>query len=110
MSRALSACFIKQFDPKDDIQHRLSTIIAHVVQHHYHALHALCRSQTQKWELFAACLQHLQLVTAALQPGMVQAQASSQSAPPPGLSVMLDMLREFSPDPDDACHCPSKQT
>lgn len=52
------------------------------------------RSQTQKWELFAACLQHLQLVIVALQPGMVQPQSNSQSTPPPGLSVMLDMLRK----------------
>ncbi|KAL3148728.1 hypothetical protein ABBQ38_014140 [Trebouxia sp. C0009 RCD-2024] len=53
------------------------------------------KSQTQKWDLFAACLQHLQLVIAALQPGMVpSSQANGHSAPPPGLSVMLDLLRD----------------
>lgn len=52
----------------------------------------------QKWELFAACLEHLQLVIDALQPGMVQAQVDSQAAAPPGLSVMMELLREaFSP-------------
>jgi len=48
--------------------------------------------------LFAACLEHLQLVIDALQPGMVQAQVDSQAAAPPGLSVMMELLREaFSP-------------
>lgn len=50
----------------------------------------------QKWELFAACLEHLLLVIGALQPGMVQAQVGSQAAPPPGLSVMMELLREPS--------------
>ncbi len=50
----------------------------------------------QKWELFAACLEHLLLVISALQPGMVQAQVGSQAAPPPGLSVMMELLREAS--------------
>lgn len=54
----------------------------------------ICRSQKQKWDLFAACLQHLQLVIAALQPGMLQPQTNSHTTPPPGLSVMLDMLRK----------------
>lgn len=67
----------------------------------------LCRSQIQKWDLFAACLQHLQLVIAALQPGMVpSSQANSQGAPPPGLSVMLDLLRESWPHlPDQLIAC-----
>ena len=55
----------------------------------------LARNETQKWELFAACLEHLQLVISALQPGMVQAQVGSEAAPPPGLSVMLDLLRKL---------------
>ena len=56
----------------------------------------VCRSEVQKWELFAACLEHLGLVMSALQPGMVQAQLGSQAPPPPGLSVMMDLLRESS--------------
>ena len=50
----------------------------------------------QKWELFGACLEHLRLVVSALQPGMVLAQVGSQASPPPGLSVMMDLLRESS--------------
>ncbi len=57
---------------------------------------AVCRNEIQKWELFGACLEHLRLVIGALQPGMVQAQVGSQAAPPPGLSVMMDLLRESS--------------
>ncbi len=56
----------------------------------------MCRNEIQKWELFGACLEHLRLVIGALQPGMVQAQVGSQAAPPPGLSVMMDLLRESS--------------
>ncbi|KAL0044481.1 hypothetical protein WJX82_009054 [Trebouxia sp. C0006] len=51
------------------------------------------KNEVQKWELFGACLEHLRLVISAVQPGMVQAQIGSQAPPPPGLSVMMDLLR-----------------
>lgn len=56
----------------------------------------LCRNEVQKWELIGACLEHLRLVISAVQPGMVQAQIGSQAPPPPGLSVMMDLLRKSS--------------
>lgn len=55
-----------------------------------------CRNEVQKWELYTACLEHLRLVVSALQPGMVQALPGTQAAAPPGLSVMMELLRESS--------------
>lgn len=63
-----------------------------------------CRDNKQKWELFAACLQHLRLVVQALRPGTVQAHAGTQAAVPPGLTIMLDLLRKPLTQLMHPCH------
>lgn len=48
------------------------------------------RSQQQKWELAAACIEHLQLALEHLGPVVGALDGSAVNAP--GLDVMLDLL------------------